>query len=159
MAREKFKRAQRADSDKIGFEVEPIKRGYKDVAFDCEDDIPGGIVLAFAGEEDIPAQGEEVPEGKGAAAIAATKDLFHAAIIDSQQEKFWAMMDGADGGIGVSTMMDIAYYLAGKYAADRPTGESSESQSLPTDSGPASTAGALPGAKTYSRSQPTALTR
>lgn len=132
--------------------MEPIKRGYKDVAFDCEDDIPGGIVLAFSGDDTVPGPGEEVDESKGAAAIAATKDLFNAAIIDSQKEKFWAMMGGADGGIGVSTMMDIAYYLAGKYAANRPTGESSDKQSLPTDSGQDSTAGALPGARTYSRS-------
>src|SRR6478752_3634573 len=157
MARKRFERAHRAEASKIGFSIEPIRTGFPDVDFDCEDDIPGGIVLAFSGE-DVPAEGEAEENVRGKEALAATKDLFNAAIVTDQRERFWAMMGGAEGGLGVSQMMDIAFHLAQEYSGDRPTGESSESTSQPTDSGLDSTGGVKVGGLTYSRSAAAALT-
>ena len=157
MARKRFERAVRAEASKIGFTIQPIRSGFPDVDFDCEDDIPGGIVLAFSGE-DVPAEGEADEGERGAAALAATKDLFNTAVVANQQERFWAMMRGAEGGLGVSQLMDVAFYLAQEYSGDRPTGESSDGTSQPTDSGHGSTDGVKVGGLTYSRSAAAALT-
>jgi hypothetical protein len=162
MARKRFDRAHRSEESKIGFTIVPIRTGFPEVDFDCEDDIPGGIVLAFSGE-DVPAEadpqaGKAAEEERGRKAIDATRDLFNASIVTAQQERFWGMLGGKEGGMGVTQMMDVAFHLAGEYSADRPTGESSPSTSPPTASGLDSTDGVKVGGLTYSRSAAAALT-
>ncbi len=157
MARKRFDRAHRTEESRIGFSIVPIRSGFPDVDFDCEDDIPGGVVMAFSGD-DVPAEGEVEENQRGKEALAATKDLFNAAILTDQQDRFWAMLNGKEGGMGVSQLMDVAFYLAQQYSGDRPTGESSDGTSQPTDSGLDSTGGVKVGGLTYSRSAAAALT-
>lgn len=151
MARKRFERAHRDRDNKVEFTIGPLRDGFPDVDFDCNDDIDGGVVLAFAGET-IPSGDVQTVQELGAKAMTAVTDLINAAIVPRQVSKFWSMMNGADGGIGVSQLMLVCEYLADAYTGERPTGESLDSTSPPTSSGQDSTAGVSPGVKTYSRS-------
>jgi hypothetical protein len=137
-----FKRA--ANLEPIWFTL-----GESQVRFDCEDDIPGGMILDFSGNV----------EGKDGAQdqLAAVKDFFNAAIIESQQSRFWEMLYDKKEKVGVSMLIELAQWLAGEYS-DRPTGQSSEDTPPRISTGVASTAGASAAASTYSRPEPVGAT-
>lgn len=151
-----FRRAVRSAEAKVWFEVETAKGDV--VKFHCNDSIPGGIILNFAGET-TPAEGqtkEQMQQEQGAAAIASARHLFNAAIVADEQELFWAMANGKPGAPGVidlPMLLAIADMLAEEYS-ERPTGESSDPGQPRTSSGSPSTAGVSPAVVTYSRSMP-----
>lgn len=142
MAHKSFKRAQNLDP--VWFTLPG--EGDAEVRFDCVPEIPGGVVLAFADTM----EGEE-----GGNAIAAVKELFNAAIIESQHEQFWTMTK-AVGGIGLGMLIEIASWLAEEYTS-RPTGQSLEAGQQ-GKSGSPSTGGALRAVTTYSKPEAVALT-
>lgn len=137
-----FRRAQNVDP--IWFEVE--NRNGSMTRFDCNDEIPGGLIFEFAGGDD-----DDPVANTGA--MRAAKDLFNEAIVADRLELFWDMAKNRNnppGVIGVSMMMEIAGLLAEEYSA-RPTGASSDAGSHKTKTGSPSTAGASAGESTYSR--------
>lgn len=162
MAHKSFRRAQ--NLDKIEFDL-PGPDGT-DIHFDCEDDIPSGLIFAFiasSSDEDEASQpaDEERPEGKVKKNddLDTVLELFEAAIVDSQVEQFMGMVRATKKGEGipVSMLMEIATWLGEQYSS-RPTGLSSDSGPSVKPSGQASTGGALHAVTTYSKPEPVALT-
>lgn len=157
MAGKVFKQAQNVDP--IWFEIEvkpgPDGKPRPNVRFDCEDDIPGGVMFAFSGEDEEPGSDGEPKLNM----VAAAKSLFDSAVVEDQKELFWDMVYGRRrdlGVIGLTQMLGIAEYIAGSYAA-RPTGESSDDGSPRTPNGSPSRGGARQEVSTYSRSPHTEL--
>lgn len=142
MGHKAFKRA--ANLDPIWFTL-----GEEDTRFNCEDDIPGGMILDFAG----------VMEGDDADGnmLKAVKEFFAAAIVPEQLDQFWALVYDKNAKVGLSMLIELAQWLAGEYS-DRPTGQSSGDTPQKTSTGGDSTAGALHGVPTYSRPEPVAAT-
>lgn len=156
MSGKTFRRAVRSADAKIWFKVDADDGSL--IHFNCNDSVPGGIVLAFAGET-TPDEGlseEEVLKRQGTSSIAAVKNLFRHAIVKAQQDLFWSMVNGVEGAPGVIDMAQliaIGNELAGDYS-ERPTGDSSEPGQPRTSTGSPSTDGRSPAVVTYSRSTP-----
>jgi len=125
MAHQSFKRAQNLDP--IDFDVPGA--GDEVIHFDCEDEIPSGVVLAFT---DVVGGGGDPDDAEGAGSnlIVAVEDLFKAAVVESQVEQILELIHSKDKtpgkSIPLSMLMDIAMWLAERYTA-RPTGQSSGS--------------------------------
>jgi len=145
MAHKSFKRAQNLDP--ISFDV-PGPDGEV-ILFNCEDEIPTGVVLAFS--EVMPPADDSTDTPK-ADPFGAIQALFVAAIVDSQIEQFQDLIRTKEKhrGIPLSMLMEIASDLAEQYTS-RPTGPSSGSGPLVKPNGSASTVGALQGVTTYSK--------
>lgn len=136
MGHKAFKRA--ANLDPVWFTLPG--EGDSEVRFDCQPDLSAGLLMSF---ED----GAQDPE---ASQMAAVREFFNAAVVESQQEQFWAMINDRKAPIGISILVEVAQWLAGEYA-DRPTGQSSASGSQRTTTSGPSTDGASPAVKTYSK--------
>lgn len=146
MAHKSFKRAQNLDP--VYFEVPG--EGEQAIRFNCEDDIPGGVIFAFT--EVISSNDEDDgddPKVVGGV-LQGVRDLFDAAIVPEQHAQFWALTKAKKHGISLSMMMDIAMWLAQEYSS-RPTGPTSAAGQSARQSGSGSTDGAYPTVTTYSK--------
>jgi hypothetical protein len=150
MAHKSFKRAQ--NLDKIEFDI-PGPNGTE-IHFDCEDEIPSGVIFAFTDVKDTV----DVDDTGSADVLGTVLALFEAAIVESQVAQFMELVRTTDKGKGipVSMLMEIATWLGGEYTS-RPTGQSSAGGQSVKPSGSGSTGGALHAVTTYSKPEPAAL--
>lgn len=151
MSHKSFKRA--VHKDKIEFDI-PGPDGTE-IHFDCEDEIPSGVVFAFTDVKDMV----DIDDKDGGDALGSVLALFDAAIVESQAAQFMELVRTTDKrkGIPMSMLMEIATWLGGEYTS-RPTGQSSDDGQSAKPSGSASTGGALHAVTTYSKPEPVALT-
>lgn len=136
--------------------------------FTCRPMVQSGIVLGFLDLVDLMGaeEDENVDEGQGLEQIrqimVAVNNLFEAALPDAEFAAWVEMRESKDKIIDLPSLIEIATWLAGKYAegsfGERPTGGPSEGGSFKKSRGNGSTAGARPKALTYSRPEPTSLT-
>jgi hypothetical protein len=148
MAHKAFKRA--VNLDPIWFTLPD--RDDNDVRFDCADDMPAGVVLAFASG----VTGDEA-EKTSKGALDSVHELFDTAIVEDQHEQFWALINDKKGKVGIAMLIEVASWLTEEYTA-RPTGPSSGDGQPAKPSGPGSTGGALHAVTTYSKPEQPALT-
>lgn len=125
--------------------------------FHCVPELPAKVIFRFVSALDTstdPASSAETSTGAADVLklIDAVDDFFRSALINEDYKVWQVWSDGEDSEhiISITTLTDIATWLAGEYSA-RPTGGSSPSSSSPTSGGGGSTAGASPTAPTYSR--------
>jgi hypothetical protein len=110
---------------------------YFDVAgqtFICRPQIATGVVLRLgeiAGRSDDERRGGEV--------IKALRDFFQAALFPPDYARFNKMLDDPEIAIPLSTLNEIAGWLAEEYTGDRPTGQPSPPTLPPGSSGGGST--------------------
>jgi hypothetical protein len=151
MAHKSFKRAQNLDP--IEFDI-PGPDGTE-IHFDCEDEIPSGVIFAFTDVKD----GTDGEGQDGGDVLSTVLDLFGAAIVESQVPQFMELVKTKEKGKGIppSMLMEIATWLGGEYTS-RPTGQSSGGGPSAKPNGSPSTGGALHAVTTYSKPEPVALT-
>jgi hypothetical protein len=142
MAHKSFKRA--VNLDPIWFTLPD--REENDVRFDCNDAMPAGVVLSFVGTS-TAGRDDATP---GGSPVDSVRDLFDAAVIETQHNEFWALVNDKKGKVDIGMLVEVASWLTEEYTA-RPTGQPSDSGPSGKPSGPGSTVGASPTVTTYSK--------
>lgn len=124
--------------------------------FRCHGRIASGVLLSLG--EVVSGGDPEAGEGVDVAEmVKALRNFFDAAIIAEDRDKWHALLDDPEIAVPFQTLSDIAGWLAGEYAGDRPTGPPSPPTAPSGSSGGDSTATATPEGSTSSHSRPTAV--
>lgn len=87
--------------------------GQRTVHIRCKPTVPGSRFLDFmsrAGSND-----------DYAGMSRAVKDVFSAAIVEEDNDKFWSFCDDPSNGITIEGLAEIAGWLSEQYAGARPT--------------------------------------
>src|SRR6478752_9134163 len=119
MAHKSFRKAINADP--IWFTIPD--RDDNDVRINCVDDLPAGVVFEFIEKTEGDAPGGDEAESGNGKALGAVYDLFNAAVVEEDHDRFWELVNDKRGHVGISMLVDVASWVAGEYTA-RPTGSS-----------------------------------